>query len=130
MPVPNAGDVIAAYLKLREQKTQMAARHKDEMAPLNDKAQKLETYMLSLLNSAGVDSMAFKDVGTMFKKTVQSVTVEEWDATLDWIKTNNAWEFLERRVSKTVTQEYTETTGEVPPGINVKTDTVVQVRKS
>lgn len=130
MPTPSAGDVIAAYLKLREQKAEIADRHKEEMAPFNEKAQKLEVYMLNLLNQAGVDSMAFKGVGTMFKKNVQSVTVQEWDATLAWIKTQGAWEFLERRVSKTVVQEYSEAHGEVPPGIQVTNDVVVQVRKT
>lgn len=126
----SAGDVIAAYLKLREQKAAMADRHKDEMAPLNEKVTKLEAFMLDLLNKAGVDSMAFKGVGTMFKKEATSVTAEEWDATLDWIKANNAWEFLERRVSKTVAMEYAEAHGEYPPGLKVTIATVVQVRKS
>ena len=129
MPTPNAGDVIAGYLKLREQREELSKRHKEEMAPINEKMGKLEIYMLDLLNKASVDSMAFKGVGTMFKKNVQSVTVEEWADTLAWIQAQNAWEFLERRVSKTVVQEYTESTGEVPPGIKVTNDVVVQVRK-
>lgn len=126
----SAGDVIAAYLKLRETKTEMADRHKDEMAPVNEKMTKLETFMLDLLNKANVDSMAFKGVGTMFKKDTTSVTAEEWDATLQWIRDNNAWEFLERRVSKTVVMEYAEQHGEYPPGLKVTNATVVQVRKS
>jgi hypothetical protein len=126
----SAGQVIAAYLKLRQQKDKLYEKQKSEMAPLNEKMDKLESYMLALLNKANVDSMAFKGVGTMFKKNVQSVTVEEWEATLDWIRSQNAWEFLERRVSKTVVQEYSEAHGEVPPGVKVTNDTVVQVRKS
>jgi hypothetical protein len=129
MASPSPGDIIAAYLKLRQQKQEVAKRHSEEMAPYNDKILKLEAYMLNLLNVNNVTSMAFKGVGTMFKKNVQSVTVEEWPDTLAWIQANNAWEFLERRVSKTVVQEYTESTGEVPPGIKVTNDTVVQVRK-
>lgn len=127
---PSAGQVIEAYLKLRTQKEELSNRHKDEMAPLNLRIEKLEVFMLLLLNNAKVDSMAFKGVGTMFKQNVSSVTVAEWDATLQWIKDNNAWEFLERRVSKTVVNEYAEANGEVPPGIDIKNDTVVRVRKS
>lgn len=126
----SAGDVIVAYLKLRDEKAKLADKHKDEMAPFNEKMTKLENYMLDLLNKAGVDSMAFKGVGTMFKKETTSVTAEEWNATLDWIKANNAWEFLERRVSKTVVMEYAEANGEYPPGLKVTNATVVQVRKT
>jgi hypothetical protein len=128
--MPSAGQVIEAYLTLREQKTALAALQKEEMAPINEKMTKLETYMLDLLNKANVDSMAFKGVGTMFKKMTSSVTVEEWDATLDWIRTNEVWELLERRVSKTVAQEYADSHGEYPPGLKVVTDVVVQVRKT
>lgn len=125
----SAGDVIAAYLQLREQRDGVVKRHKEELAPFNDKMTKLETFMLDLLNKAGVDSMAFKGVGTMFKKTTQSTKVADWDAVLGWIRANEAWEFLERRVAKSVVQEYSESTGSIPPGVEVTTDTVVQIRK-
>lgn len=127
---PSAGQVIEAYLKLRTQKEELSNRHKDEMAPLNLRMEKLEAFMLLLLNNANVDSMAFKGTGTMFKQNVCSITVAEWNSTLAWIKEHNAWEFLERRVSKTVVQEYAEHHGEVPPGIDIKNDTVVRVRKT
>ena len=42
MPTPNAGDVIAGYLKLREQREELSKRHKEEMAPINEKMGKLE----------------------------------------------------------------------------------------
>lgn len=126
----SAGDAIAAYLKLRDKKAELADKHKDEMAPYNEKMTKLENFMLDVLNKASVDSMAFKGVGTMFKKEHTSVTAEEWDATLTWIKENNAWEFLERRVSKTVAQEYAAAHGAYPPGLKVVTSIGVQVRKT
>lgn len=130
MSGPSAGAVIEAYLRLRTQKDEIKDRHKDELAPVNLKIEKLEAFMLNILNASKVDSMAFKGVGTMFKQLVTSVTVEEWDATLAWIREKNAWEFLERRVSKTVVQEYSESTGDIPPGIKVSQETEVRVRKS
>lgn len=129
MSDPKPGEVIAAYLKFRQLKEKMADRHKEEMAPINNSMMKLEAFMLDTLNKASVDSMAFKGVGTMFKKTVSSCKVQEWDAILAWIRAHEAWEFLEHRVSKTVVQEYSEANGEIPPGVEVTFDTVVQVRK-
>lgn len=129
MSTPTPGAVIEAYLKLRRQKEELADRHKDEMAPIAASMTKLEAFMLNTLNMSNVDSMAFKGVGTMFKKTVSSCKVAEWDAILAWIRDKEAWEFLEHRVSKTVVQEYSEQTGELPPGVEMTFDTVVQVRK-
>lgn len=124
------GDVIAAYLKLRAQKDEIKDRHKEELAPYNTKIEKLEAWMLSCLNTANVDSMAFKGVGTMFKQHVNSVTVENWSDTLAWIKETEAWEVLEQRVSKTVVNDYIEQHGTIPPGVKVTSDIEVRVRKS
>lgn len=126
----SAGQVIEGYLRLREKKGEISDRHKEELAPINEQMMKLEAFMLNALNAASVDSMAFKGVGTMFKQLVTSVTTEDWEATLAWIKAEEAWEFLEHRVSKTVVQEYAEAKGETPPGIKVAQDVVVRVRKS
>lgn len=124
------GDVIRAYLALRKQKDEIKDRHKDELAPINHKVEALENWMLNALNTASVDSMAFKGVGTMFKQVVTSVTVENWSDTLAWIKENELWDLLEQRVSKTVCNDYVEAHGIVPPGVKVTQDTEVRVRKS
>lgn len=124
------GDVIKAYLALRKTKDEIKDRHKDELAPYNQKIEKLEAWMLDTLNKASVDSMAFKGVGTMFKQTVTSVTVENWSDTLAFIQENALWELLEQRVSKTVCNDYVEAHGIVPPGVKVTQDTEVRVRKS
>jgi hypothetical protein len=128
---PTPGAVIAGYLALRKAKDDIKNRHKDELAPINDKIEKLEAFMLNVLNSAKVDSMAFKGVGTMFKQTVTSVTVENWSDTLAWIQEHGAWELLEQRVSKTVIQDYAEhNEGMVPPGVKLTQDVEVRVRKT
>jgi hypothetical protein len=56
--------------------------------------------------------------------------VADWDACFDWIKKTQAWEFLERRVSKSTVKDYMEAHGEVPPGISVNSELVVRVRKA
>lgn len=124
------GDVIKAYLALRQKKDEIKDRHKAELAPVNDSIVKLEAWMLNTLNVASVDSMAFKGVGTMFKQLDTSVTVDDWSATLAWIQENGLWELLERRVSKTVCTDYIEAHGLVPPGVKVSQETVVRVRKT
>jgi hypothetical protein len=129
MSGPSPGDVIAGYLKLREQKEALADKHREEMAPISSRMTQLENFMLKLLQDANLSSMAFKGVGTMFKKETSSCKVQEWDAILDWIRANEAWEFLEKRVSKTVVEEYSQAHGELPPGVEVSFTTVVQVRK-
>jgi hypothetical protein len=121
--------VIAAVITVRDQIDAIKKKHKEELAPLNSNMEKLEAYIHLQLQKAGVNSMAAKNVGTAFLQNVTGVTVEDWDATLAWIKTQESWEFLEHRVSKSVVQDYMESTGEVPPGVRVNTEVEVRVRR-
>lgn len=121
--------VISGVITVRDQIDALKKQQKEALAPLNDKLAKLEAYLQMQLTAQGMTSLAAKGVGTAYLQNVTSCTVEDWEATLGWIKTTDAWEFLERRVSKTVVQEYMESQGEVPPGVNVRTEIEVRVRR-
>lgn len=121
--------VISAVLAMRDRIDALKTAHKEALAPLNTQLEKLEAYLQLQLTTLGTTSFAAKGTGTAYLQNVVSVTVEDWDATLQWIKDGNLWEFLERRVSKTVVQEYMESTKEVPPGVNVRQETEVRVRR-
>lgn len=121
--------VIAAVVTVRDQIDDMKKEHKEALAPLNIKMAKLEAYLQLQLTTLGTTSFTAKGIGTAYLQDVVGVTVEDWDATLSWIKDNDLWEFLERRVSKSVVQDYMESTKEVPPGVNVRQETEVRVRR-
>jgi hypothetical protein len=116
-------------ISLRDKIDEIKKRHKEELAPLNQSMEKLEAYLQLQLTNLGTTSFAAKGIGTAYLQNVVGVTVEDWDATLAWIRSNEFWELLERRVSKTVVQEYMESKGEVPPGVNVRSETEVRVRR-
>lgn len=121
--------VIAGVIALRDQIDAAKTKHKEELAPLNSKMEKLEAYLQLQLRTLGTTSFTAKGTGTAYLQKVVGVTVQDWDATLAWIKAGDLWEFLERRVSKTVVQEYMESTQEVPPGVDVRQETEVRVRR-
>jgi hypothetical protein len=121
--------VIAGCLELRRKKEALVEKHKAELAPLNEGMMKLEAWLQAELQRLGLQN--FKGAsGTAFLQTTTSATSKDWDATLKWIIETGAYEFLERRVSKTVVQEYMEQHGEAPPGVSVTRETEVRVRKT
>jgi len=67
--------------------------------------------------------------GTAFLTVVDYANVADWDATLDFIRDNNAYDLLEKRVSKTAVRSYIENDKFVPPGINYGTKVEVNIRK-
>lgn len=125
----NVNEVIKGYRQLREQKEELKKRHADEMAPINDNMNKCLAWIQLQLQSQGLTNFKGQD-GIAFLQTDVSVSVQDWDAMFEWIKSTEGWAFLEKRVSKSVVQDYMEAHGEVPPGLNITTEVSTHIRKS
>lgn len=121
--------VIDGYLQLREQKETLSRRHKEEMAPFNSQLDKLGAWLQAQLLQQGLQNFKGRS-GTAFLQSSTSCRVQDFDAFLAWLIDNEAWEFLEKRASKSVVQDYVEAHQEVPPGLELKTELEVHVRKS
>jgi len=120
--------VIAAYVQLRDKKAEVVARQKEELAPLVDQMLKLEAWLHRELLRQGVNS--FKtDNGTAFVQTNTSVTVQDWEAALGFIISKGLWDFLEARVSKSAVADFVESHGDAPPGVSLRTEQVVRIRR-
>jgi len=126
--VPNVGDVIRTYMKLRDQKAAIEARVKDEVSTLKAKMEKLEAYLKTQMDAQGLTSFK-SDYGTAFLTTTDYANVADWDAVLDFIRENEAYDMLEKRVSKIAVRGYIEQSKAVPPGINYGTKLEVNIRK-
>jgi hypothetical protein len=125
---PNVGDVIRTYMKLREQKAAIEAEMKDRVSSLKAKMEKLEAYLKTQMDAQGLTSFK-SEYGTAFLTTTDYANVADWDVVLDFIRTNEAYDMLEKRVSKIAVRGYIEQAKAVPPGINYGTKLEVNIRK-
>jgi len=126
--VPNIGDVIRTYMKLREQKSTIEAEVKERVSELKAKMEKLEAYLKTQMDAQGLTSFK-SDFGTAFLTTTDYANVADWDAVLGFIRDNEAFDMLEKRVSKVAVRGYIEQTKAVPPGITYGTKLEVNIRK-
>jgi len=115
--------LISYYIQLRDRKKEMQTRHKEELEPIEGGLMKLEGMMQERLNDMGVEKMG-GDTGTVFTKVNTSITVEDWESVLGYIKSNDAFDILDRRVNKTAAQER----GDVP-GLRTSQIKTIQVRR-
>lgn len=122
------GDVIAAYLKLRLKKDAIDNEAKERTKELKLKMEKLETWLKVKAEEEGVSSFKTPN-GTAFLTTVDFANVADWDSCLEFIKERDAFDLLEKRVSKTAVRSYIENDKLVPPGVNYGTKVEVNVRK-
>ena len=125
---PNVGDVIRTYMKLRDQKAAIEAETKERVADLKAKMEKLEAYLKAQMDAQGLTSFK-SDYGTAFLTTTDYANVADWDAVLSFVRENEAYDMLEKRVSKIAVRGYIEANKAVPPGITYGTKLEVNIRK-
>jgi hypothetical protein len=120
--------VIGAYMVLRRNKEQIEAQAKDDVAKVKANMEKIEAWVKQQADTMGVTSFKTKH-GTAFLTTTDYANVADWDAMLSYVRENDAYDMLEKRVSKTAVRGYIELNKVVPPGVNYGTKLEVNIRK-
>ncbi len=124
-----AGEAIEAYIKVRDRRSELQKKHKEELAPYNTALLKLETLLHKMMDEQDLENLKSEE-GTAYKSTQSSVTVADWDVFKDYVIENDAWFLFEKRASKTAVEEVLEYTGEMPPGLDIKRTIKINVRRS
>jgi hypothetical protein len=134
LPFPNRhnmdtiDDLVAAYIKVRDSKSQYQASVDAKLAKYDEAMIKIESILMQQLQAAGVDS-AKTPHGTAYKATKTYVSVGDWDAFIEHVIANEAWWMLERRVNKSGALQWQETHDAMPPGVNVRQELTINVRR-
>lgn len=119
----NSNDMIETYVKLRDKKKRMQDEHKKELEPIEEGLMKLEARLMQAMEETGVEKLG-GTAGTAFTKVNTSISVADWDSVVSYVKDNDAYDLLERRVAKSAALER----GDVP-GLTVNQTKVVQIRR-
>lgn len=119
-----------AYIKIRDKRSEIKKAFDAEDTALKAKLTLLEGAMLQTLNSTNSDSIR-TDGGTFYKQEDVTPSGSDWAAFYDWVKQNDAFDALERRIKKTFITEYMEANdGAIPPGVSVYRQFVCRVRRN
>ena len=122
--------VVEAYLNIRDKRAEISREYTSEDDKLKGIQKQLEGAMLSHLNDTGLDS-ARTPVGTFFRTEELKPSGSDWTAFYEWIKENDAFEALERRIKRDFIKAYMEThDGELPPGVSVHREYTCRVRRA
>lgn len=113
------------YIQLRDKQ----AEYKAKIAKLEEAKEKVEAFMLQFLQDNNTESVKTA-TGTVYKSVFTSATVADWPTALEFIKANECWDMLERRVSKTAVTAYIEEHADTPPGVNVFRKLNINIRRS
>lgn len=123
-------DAVKLYIELRDRKAEMKAEFDAQVAAVQEKMDKLEAKLLEVFQKTGTDSIK-TPFGTAYTTVRTSVTAADREAFMSFIKAHEAWELLEVRPSKSGVEQFRAANdNELPPGINVREERVVNIRRS
>ena len=117
---------VSDYITIRDTKALIVERHKAELDRVNKTLTKIERLLTNALNEQGVEAMRTTS-GTVHRSIKVSTTVEDREAYLQFVKNNEAWDFLESRASKKAVEDYLKEHDELPPGVRVSRFSTVRV---
>lgn len=121
--------VTKAHVRIREERARLKREFDERDTELKSQQQTLEAEMLKHLNETGSESVRTAN-GTFYKQEELIPNAADWNTIYDWIKQNDAFDMLERRIKKIFVKEYMEThDGELPPGVSAFREFVVRVRR-
>jgi hypothetical protein len=122
-------EAVELYIKMRDKKAELKAEFDAKVAPLNEKMDKLEAKLLDVFNQTGMDSVKTES-GTAYTTTRVTASVADKDVFMTHFRENDDWGLLEVRASKTAIEQYRSVHDDIPPGISMREERVVNVRRS
>lgn len=123
-------EAVTLYIQLRDKKAQMKSDFDASVAPINDKMDKLEAKLLDVFNKTGMDSVK-TEFGTAYTAVRTTASVADREAFMEFVKANEEWSLLEVRASKTAIEQFRDSNdNELPPGVNIRSERVVNIRRS
>lgn len=121
--------ITEKYVKVRDAKKKIQEKHKKELEPINKAMELAEASILQELDKIGAESVNTK-FGTVYKKVNTSANIADPQLFFDFIKTGDHWNMLQRRLNNSTVAEFVDTTGNVPPGVDITRRVEINVRRS
>jgi hypothetical protein len=122
-------EAVRLYIKARDLKSRIKAEADKRLVEVDSMMVTIENHILNKLTEAGAESMRTEH-GTAYKLTSTYTSVADWDALLRHVQETNHWTLLNRAVNRKEVEAQLNETGEIPPGVNVRREVSVGIRRS
>lgn len=124
-----AESMIAEVVGLRDERSALKAQYDRADKVLKDAMELREAALLQTINDVGVNSLR-GDTGTAYVQVKTRSSCSDWPSLWQYIKDNDRFDLLEKRVAQKAITDMIEEGDELPPGISTFTERVVTIRRS
>jgi hypothetical protein len=122
-------ELVEKYIALRNKKRELKSTYEEQVAGIDGTLDKIEAKLLQVFDQTGMESVR-TDFGTAYKSTRSSASVADRDLFMDHVKRHGDWQLLEVRCSKQAVEQYKDVNGDLPPGVNLRSEIVINVRST
>ena len=125
---PSIDQMIKVYVQLRTKKQEIERETKEEVSGLVKTMREIEGWLMAKADKEGVRSFSTTQ-GTAYVSSTDYARVQDKEAFLDYVRSNDKFELADMRAAKVAVREHIEEHKEVPPGVNYGTARSVTVNK-
>jgi hypothetical protein len=121
--------LVSTYVKIRDARSALRARFEINDRELREQMEKVENFILNILNTTGVESFR-TGAGTAYRTESMTPTASDWGAFYAWVKETDGFDFLFRRIKADAVKDYmNQHDGMAPPGVSVFSKYGVTIRR-
>jgi hypothetical protein len=126
---PTIDKLAAAYIRIRDKRSELKRAFEASDAELEEQMKLLEIEMLDICKETNAETIRTK-AGTVIRSIKSRYTTGDWDSMYRFIKEHDAFGLLERRLHQTHMKQFLEENPELlPVGLNVDREYTVVVRR-
>jgi hypothetical protein len=125
----NTEEVIAKVIALRNTKDAIKKERDAELAEYEAAVTTCENWLLGIMLERGETNIKTAS-GTAYTTSQMQVKLVDRAALVEWSRAENDYNMFTNAVSKDWCRAFIARTNEPPPGVDITTSTVVNVRKS
>ena len=126
---PTAEKLTSVYIKIKDRRSELTAKFKEEDSALSDQLDKVKKALLEYCEEQGVDSVK-TSAGLFYRSARTRYWTSDWSSMHDFILENEVPELLDKRVNQSNMKQYLEENpDQVPKGLNVDSEYIVSVRR-
>jgi ATP-dependent Lon protease len=120
-----ADRLVKIYIKIRDARKELSLKDSE----LESQQNLIQEKLLDICKETGAESLR-TEFGTVSRRTTKQYWTHDWDSFYKFIKENDAFPLLQRRISSTAMTEFLEEYPDLhPPGLNVDASYAVSVRR-
>lgn len=122
-------DLVAAYIKIRDQIADVQRQADKKIAELQAYMDTIEAELQSICKEQGASSISTAH-GTVIRTIKSKFWTNDWQSLYGFIKDNDAFELLERRLHQSNMKSFLEENPDAhPPGLNIERQYAITVRR-